>query len=156
MPWKPRKCKNKSESSNWLKPQYSPFQMWYSHNLFVNSYSNFDPRIKIWSFLDSARTGLLKNVQNQFSRCFGSWEISKTKVGTFCETPCMNMLFNCTLRSSSRTRWLVSFFSFSSRLSPLLLAGEVPPCSPACWGIWMRFYVQDHFLASGHFINTIF
>ena len=34
-------------------------------------------------FLDSAKVGLLKNVHNQFSRCFGSREMSKTKVGTF-------------------------------------------------------------------------
>ena len=37
----------------------------------------------ILSFLDSAKAGLLKNVQNYFLRCFRSREISKTKVGTF-------------------------------------------------------------------------
>ena len=81
--WKPKKCKNRSSSSNLLKPQYSSFQMQYSHKIFVNSFSNFHPRIKIWLFLDSGKTRLLTIVKNQFQRCFGSQEMSKTKIGTF-------------------------------------------------------------------------
>ena len=34
-------------------------------------------------FLDSAKTELLKNVQNNFLRCFRSQEMNKTKVGTW-------------------------------------------------------------------------
>ena len=70
-------------ASNWMKPHYSPFQIWCSHYIFVNYVSNFIQRINILLFLDSAKAGLLKNVQNQFSRCFGSREMSKTKAGTF-------------------------------------------------------------------------
>ena len=57
--------------------------MWDSPYSFVNNFSNLNPRIRILIFLDSAKVGLLKNVHNQFSRCFGSREMSKTKVGTF-------------------------------------------------------------------------
>ena len=70
-------------ASYWLKPQYSPFQIWYFHYIFVNNFSNLSSRIEILLFLDSTKAGLLKNVQNQFSRCFGSRGMSKTKVGTF-------------------------------------------------------------------------
>ena len=34
-------------------------------------------------FLDSARAGLLENVQNHFSSPLGSWEIAKNEVHTF-------------------------------------------------------------------------
>ena len=67
-------------ASYWLKPQYSPFQIWFFHYIFVNNFSNLSSRIEILLFLDSTKAGLLKNVQNQFSRCFGSRELSKTKV----------------------------------------------------------------------------
>ena len=70
-------------ASNWLKPHYLPFQIWYSHYFFGHNFLNYTPRIQIMWFLDSARNELVKNVQNHFSRCFGSREMSKTKVGTF-------------------------------------------------------------------------
>ena len=50
---------------------------------FVYESANFNPRIKVRLFLDSAQVGLLKNVQNHFSRRFGSREIAKTQVHTF-------------------------------------------------------------------------
>ena len=50
---------------------------------FVYESANFNPRIKVLLFLDSAQQGLLKNVQNHFSRRLGSREIAKTQVHTF-------------------------------------------------------------------------
>ena len=50
---------------------------------FVYESANFNPRIKVLLFLDSAQVGLLKNVQNQFSRRLGSQEIAKTQVHIF-------------------------------------------------------------------------
>ena len=50
---------------------------------FVHESANFNPRIKVLLFLDSAQVGLLKNVQNHFSRRLGSREIAKTQVHTF-------------------------------------------------------------------------
>ena len=50
---------------------------------FVYESANFNPRIKVLLFLDSAQVGLLKNVQNHFSRRLGSREIAKTQVHTF-------------------------------------------------------------------------
>ena len=38
---------------------------------FVYESANFDPRIKVLLFLDSAQGGLLKNVQNHYSRRLG-------------------------------------------------------------------------------------
>ena len=70
-------------ASNNLKPQNSPFQIWHSPYIFANSFSNFNPSLKLLLFFDSAKAGLLKIVQNHFLRCFRSQEISKTKVGTF-------------------------------------------------------------------------
>ena len=72
MSWKPKKGKNKGEHHT--GSQYSPFQI---------QRSNFNPRMKILLFLDSGKAGLLENVQNHFSKYFGSREISKTKEGTF-------------------------------------------------------------------------
>ena len=60
---------------------------WYSHCIFVINFSNFNPAIRILSFLDSAKAGMLKNVQNYFLRCLRSREMSKTKVGTFFKHP---------------------------------------------------------------------
>ena len=65
----------------------SSFQIWHSHYIFVNSFYNVNPRIKILLFLDSAKGGLLKNVQYQVIRCFRSQKISKTKMGTFFKQP---------------------------------------------------------------------
>ena len=50
---------------------------------FVYESANFNPRIKVPLFLDSAQVGLLKNVQNHFSRRVGSQEIVKAEVHTF-------------------------------------------------------------------------
>ena len=50
---------------------------------FVYESANFNPRIKVLLFLDSAQVGLLKNVQNHFSRRLGSRKIAKTQVHTF-------------------------------------------------------------------------
>ena len=50
---------------------------------FVHESANFNPRIKVVQFLDSAQIGLLKNIQNQFSRRLGSRKIAKTQVHTF-------------------------------------------------------------------------
>ena len=50
---------------------------------FVYESANFNPRIKVLLFLDSAQVGLLKNVQNHFSRHLGSRKIAKTQVHTF-------------------------------------------------------------------------
>ena len=50
---------------------------------FVYESANFNPRIKVLQFLDSAQQGLLKNVQNDFSRRLGSREIAKTQMHTF-------------------------------------------------------------------------
>ena len=47
-------------------------------NCFVYKSANFNPGIRILLFLDSAQGGLLKNVQNHFSRHLGSQEIAKT------------------------------------------------------------------------------
>ena len=54
-----------------------------SSDYFVYESANFNPRIKVRLFLDSAQVGLLKNVQNHFSRRLGSREIAKTQVHTF-------------------------------------------------------------------------
>ena len=50
---------------------------------FVYESTNFNPRIKVVVFLDSAEVGLLENVQNHFSWRLGSQEIAKTQVHTF-------------------------------------------------------------------------
>ena len=50
---------------------------------FVYESANFNPRIKVLLFLDSAQQGLFKNVQNNFSRRLGSREIAQTQVLTF-------------------------------------------------------------------------
>ena len=50
---------------------------------FVYEYANFNPRIKVLLFLDSAQQGLLENVQHHFPRRLGSREIAKTQVHTF-------------------------------------------------------------------------
>ena len=50
---------------------------------FVYKSANFNPRITVLLFLDSAQVGLLKNVQNHFSRRLGSREIAKSQVHTF-------------------------------------------------------------------------
>ena len=47
---------------------------------FVNVFANFNPRIHILSFLDSAQAGVLKTAQNLFLKCLGSRENVKTKV----------------------------------------------------------------------------
>ena len=52
-------------------------------DFFVYESANFNPRLKVLLFLDSAQVGLLKNVQNHCSRRLGSQEIAKTKVYTF-------------------------------------------------------------------------
>ena len=39
---------------------------------FVHESANFNPRIKVLLFLDSAQGGLLKNVQNHIFRHLGS------------------------------------------------------------------------------------
>ena len=39
---------------------------------FVDVFANFDPRIMIISFWDSAQSVMLKTVQNHFSRYLGS------------------------------------------------------------------------------------
>ena len=77
------KLKKQKCASNWLKPHNSPFQIWCPCYAFVNNFSNSNPRIKILLFLNSTKTGLLKNVQKHLSGCFGSRERRKTKVGTF-------------------------------------------------------------------------
>ena len=61
---------------------------------FVYESVNFNPSIKVPLFLDSAQVGLLKNVQNHFSRRLASREIAKTQVHTFSETPCSVMMTN--------------------------------------------------------------
>ena len=50
---------------------------------FVYESANFNPRIKVLLFLDSAQVGLLKDVQNPFPRRRGSQEIAKIQVHTF-------------------------------------------------------------------------
>ena len=50
---------------------------------FVHESANFNPRIKVLLFLDSAQQGLLKNVQNRVSRRLRSREIAKSQVHTF-------------------------------------------------------------------------
>ena len=50
---------------------------------FVYESANFNPRIKVPQYFDSAQVGLLKNVQNHFSRRLGSRKIAKTQVHTF-------------------------------------------------------------------------
>ena len=45
--------------------------------------ANFNPRIKVLLFLDSAQVGLIKDVQNPFPRRRGSQEIAKIQVHTF-------------------------------------------------------------------------
>ena len=50
---------------------------------FVYESANFNPRIKVLLFLDSAQVGLLKNVQNHFSRRLSSQEIAKKQVHAF-------------------------------------------------------------------------
>ena len=54
-----------------------------SSNYFVYKSANLNPRIKLHLFLYSAQGGLLKNVQDHFSRHLGSEEIAKTQVHTF-------------------------------------------------------------------------
>ena len=50
---------------------------------FVYESANVNPKIKVPLFWDSAQVGLLKNVQNHFSRRLGSQKIAKTQVHTF-------------------------------------------------------------------------
>ena len=79
--WKPRNWKNKSVHQ---VIETSLFTLiWWSYYIFVENFSDFKHRINVLQFLDSAKVGFLKNVQNQFSRCFGSREMSRTKAGTF-------------------------------------------------------------------------
>ena len=61
----------------------------YSYYVFVNYFSNLNPRIRKLLFLDSAMAGQLKNLQNHFLRCCWGQEMSRTKVGTFFETTCI-------------------------------------------------------------------
>ena len=74
---KPRKCKNKSgyQIIGNLKPHH------FHYGILTTFFSMTFPILIL--FLDSAKAGLLKNVQKHLSRCFGSREMSKTKVGTF-------------------------------------------------------------------------
>ena len=90
-------------ASNLMKSHYSPFQIWCPHYSFVNDISNSNPRMKILLFLNSTKAGLLKNVQKHLSGYFGSREMSKTKVGTFFETPCM--LCHLTLWMWKELKW---------------------------------------------------
>ena len=56
---------------------------------FVNNFSNLNPRIRILLFLDSAKAGLLKYVQNRGK--------NKTKVGTFFKRPVdLKVRISCT------------------------------------------------------------
>ena len=50
---------------------------------FVYESANFNPRIKVPLFLDSAQVELLKNVQNHFYGRLRSQEIAKPQVHTF-------------------------------------------------------------------------
>ena len=59
--------------------------------LFVYNYANFNPKIKLLFILDSARAGLLKNVETHFSSPLGSWDIAKDEVHTFPDTPFTNI-----------------------------------------------------------------
>ena len=45
--------------------------------------ANSNSRTKVLLFSDSAQVGLLKNVQNHYSRRLGSRKIAKTQVHTF-------------------------------------------------------------------------
>ena len=65
-----------------------------SSNYFVYKYANLHAIIKVLLFLDSAQGGLLKYVQNHYSRPLRRQEIAKTQVHTFSETPCS---FNFTI-----------------------------------------------------------
>ena len=53
---------------------------WYKVTFFLYQSANFDPGINILLFLNFAWSGVLKIVQNYFSRCLGSREIGKPKV----------------------------------------------------------------------------
>ena len=50
---------------------------------FVCEFTNFNPRIKVPLFLDSAQARLLENVQNQYYRHLGSQEITKQRGDPF-------------------------------------------------------------------------
>ena len=80
---KAEKLEKQKCTSNWLKPHYSPFQIWCSHNIFVKHFSNFNPMIKILLILDSTKAGTLKTEQKQFL-----WCLSKQKLILFLEASC--------------------------------------------------------------------
>ena len=46
---------------------------------FINSFTNHNPKMQFFLFLDSAQAGLLENVHYYFFRHHGSWEIAKPK-----------------------------------------------------------------------------
>ena len=61
-----KKLEKQNCTSHQLKLHYLPFKIWCSHYFFVHNISNFNHGINILIFLDSAKAGMLKNVQNHF------------------------------------------------------------------------------------------
>ena len=68
--------------------------------------------------MESAKTRLLKNVQNQFSRCFGSREMSKTEAGTLQR----NFLAQSALKvqTAHKTTWVRMHVHTDERIGGLL------------------------------------
>ena len=58
-------------------------------DFFVYESANFNPRIKVPLFLDSAQVGLLKDVQTTFLGVVEAKKLQKYKCTLFSETPCI-------------------------------------------------------------------
>ena len=69
---------------------------------FVCESANFNPKIKVPLFLDSAEAGLLENVQTPFSRHLGSQDIAKQRGDPFFLTHPVANLANLTNLATSR------------------------------------------------------
>ena len=63
---------------------------WYLHSIltilipshtFLNAFANFDPKITLSLFLDSAQSGILKTIQNNISWCLVSQKLKKKEAG---------------------------------------------------------------------------
>ena len=121
------------------------FQIGHSHYIFVDNFSNFNPRIGILLFLDSAKAGRLKNVQNQFLRCFRIREISKTKVGPFFLThpvawQTLHNWPNPINLSDIKVKGWINLILFYLCFSETVRIGQI--CLPILWNLSGLWYLR--------------
>ena len=80
--WKLRKCKNKV-CTKLFATSKQPFQIWHSHYIFVNSFSNFNPRIWILQ-----RLACWKMYRTTILDVLGAEKWAKPKWVLFFKTSC--------------------------------------------------------------------